>query len=123
MNEALAAEKFRAAALEKQVFAGIAQGYQDQGDVLYFTEDLTPGAVRELADAIAASCGGTAAVFSGNDRDGYSVCMVNRKADLKELGKRLSNALNGRGGGKPGYFQGSVRAQRSGIEAFFRGEQ
>jgi len=114
MNEALAAEKFRAAGLEKQVFASVAEGYRNRGNVLHFADDLAPGAVRELADAIAAVCGGTAAVFSGG-----SVCLVNKAGDVKELGSQMAKALDGRGGGKPGFFQGSVRAERRQIEAFF----
>ena len=76
-------------------------------------------AVRELADAIAAACGGTASVFSGNDADGYSLCLVHHGGDVKELGTRLTKTLNGRGGGKPGFFQGSVKAARAQIEAFY----
>lgn len=119
MNEALAAEKFRATALEKQVFAAVAEGYRSRGNVRHFADDLAPGSVRELADAIATVCGGTAAVFSGSDGAGYSMCLVNKAGDVKELGSRLSKALDGRGGGKPGFFQGSVRAARAQIEAFF----
>ena len=110
----MAAEKFRAAGLEKQVFASVAEGYRNRGNVLHFAEDLTASAVRELADAIAAVCGGTAAVFSGG-----SVCLVNKAGDVKELGSQMAKALDGRGGGKPGFFQGSVRAERRQIEEFF----
>ena len=114
VNDALAAEKFRATALEKQVFASVAEGYRDKGNVLHFAEELAPGAVRELADAIASVCGGTAAVFSGG-----SVCLVKKGGDVKELGSQMAKALDGRGGGKPGFFQGSVKAERGQIEAFF----
>lgn len=119
MNEALAAEKFRSAGLEKQVFAAIAESFRGQGDVVHFEKDLAPGAVRELADAIAGVCGGTAAVFSGSDASGYSLCLVNKTADVKQLGQDLAKVLQGRGGGKPGYFQGSIRANRQQIEEFF----
>ena len=115
----LAVEKYRAAGLEKQVFAAIAAGYAGRGDVLRFENGLASGAVRELADAIAGSCGGTACVFSGNDTDGYSMCLVHHGGDVKELGSRLTKELNGRGGGKPGFFQGSVKANRAQIEQFF----
>ncbi|MBO5317143.1 MAG: alanyl-tRNA editing protein [Oscillospiraceae bacterium] len=120
MNETLAAEKFRSAALEKQVFDSIAAGFAGAGDVLYFAEALTSNGVRELADRMASQCGGTAAVFSGGDETGYSVCLVNKQGDVKELGQKMSSALQGRGGGKPGFFQGSVRAPREKIEAFFK---
>ena len=119
MNDALGAEKFRAAALERQVFDSIAQHYKEKGNVLHFADSLTPGAVRELADRIARQCGGTAAVFSGNDADGYSVCLVNHTQPVAELGKQMNAELNGRGGGKPGFFQGSVRAPKVQVETFF----
>ena len=119
MNEALAAEKFRATALERQLFDRMAESYRDKGDVLYIAPDLTPGSVRELADRIADRCGGTAAVFSGCDREGYSVCLVHKNADVKTLGQAMNAALNGRGGGKPGFFQGSVQASQEQILEFF----
>ena len=115
----LSGEKFRAAGLEKRVFAAIAAGYTGRGDVVHFEDALSSGAVRELADAIAAVCGGRACVFSGNDTDGYSVCIVHHGGDVKELGSRMAQALDGRGGGKPGFFQGSVKATRARIEEFF----
>lgn len=119
MNDTLAAEKFRAGALEKRVFASIAANYQNAGNVLHFEENITPGSVRELADAIAASCGGVAVVLSGADGQGYSLCMVNKTGEVKALGTAATHALNGRGGGKQGIFQGSVQANRAEIEAFF----
>jgi alanyl-tRNA synthetase len=77
--------------------------------------------VRELADAIAEGCGGMAAVFSGNDREGYSYCLITREGDLRQLNKEMNLALQGRGGGKPTHQQGKVPASRAGIEAFFAG--
>ena len=118
MNEALAAEKFRANSLEKQVFSQIAESYVNFGNVLRFQPGLDPSAVRDLAEAIASVCGGTAAVLSGEDGN-YSVCLVSRSGDVKELGTAMNKTLNGRGGGKAGYHQGAVRAARSEIEAFF----
>ena len=121
MNEQLAAEKFRANGLQKQVFAGIAKGYANQADVLHFAPGLEPGQVRELADAIAQCCDGTAAVLSETAPGRWSVCLASRSGDVKALGKAMSAALNGRGGGKPGFFQGSVEATESQIWEFFRG--
>ena len=119
MNELLAAEKYRATGLQKQVFDSIAAGFQSAGDVLYFGQDLEPASVRELSDRIARVSGGTAAVFSGSDETGYNVCLVNPSAPVAELGKAMNTALNGRGGGKPGFFQGSVKATEAEIRGFF----
>ena len=122
MNEVLAAHKYRITGLERQLFAGISAGYAGKGDVLHFEEGLDSVAVRELADAIAELCGGTAAVFSGSDDGGYAFCLVTRSGDLRQLGKDMTKALNGRGGGKPNCQQGRVLAGRADIEAFFAGK-
>ena len=119
MNELLAAQKYRITGLEKQIFAGIAKGYADKGDILHFEDSLDNVAVRELADAIAECCGGTAAVFSGSDESGYAFCLVSRTEDLRQIGKEMTKALNGRGGGKPNCQQGRVQADKATIEAFF----
>ena len=115
MNEALATEKFRATGLQKKLLTLTAESYVNCGDVVHFTEDLEPQQVRELADGIASVCGGTAAVFCGQ-----SFCLVNHHGDVKELGKKLTEKFGGRGGGKPGIFQGSLTADRQEIEAFFK---
>ena len=122
MNETLAAHKYRITGLERQLFAGISAGYAGRGDVLHFEDGLDSVAVRELADAIAELCGGTAAVFSGSDDGGYAFCLVTRSGDLRQLGKEMTKALNGRGGGKPICQQGRVSAVRADIEAFFAGK-
>lgn len=120
MNETLAAEKFRTTGLRRRVFEAIAQGYCHAERVLHFEPDLTSGEVRELADAIAQVCGSTAAVFSGTDSGGYSYCLVCREGDLRSLGKAMTETLNGRGGGKPAFQQGSVRASQAEIRTFFQ---
>ena len=119
MNEVEAALKYRIVGLQNKVFSGIAAGCAGKGDVLHFEADLDNTAVRDLADAIADSCGGTAAVFSGSDEGGYAFCLVTRNGDLRQLGKEMTKALNGRGGGKPVFQQGRVQAKKAEIEAFF----
>ena len=118
-NEALAAEKFRSAGLEKKLFSMMAESCRDAGNVTRFENGLSPAAIRDLADAIAQVCGGTAAIFSGNDTDGYNVCLCSKTDDLRQFGKDMNTALQGRGGGKPGFFQGSVNATKAQIEDFF----
>ena len=120
MNEQLASEKFRSVGLQKQLFAAMAENCRGKQDVLYIEKDLTPAAVRELADAAAKVCSGVAAVLSGNDESGYSICLVSGTRDVRELGAQAAKELNGRGGGKPGAFQGNLKAQRSQIQVFFQ---
>jgi len=117
IQQQLTEEKFRATGLQKKLFAAIADRYADQGTVVHFEEDLPAGSVRELTDKIAAVCGGTAAVLSGTDENGYNICILG--ADAKELGAALNQAFSGRGGGKPGTFQGSVKATTQQLLTFF----
>lgn len=119
MNELLEQQKYRVIGLQRQIFAGIAAGYVGQGDVLHFAEDLDGNGLRELTDQIAEKCGGRAAVFCGKDGEGYAYCLSSREEDLRAFGKEMTAALNGRGGGKPGFQQGRVSANRVTIEAFF----
>lgn len=115
MNQRLTEAQYRCGELERQIFDTLAQGYAHRGDVVHFQPNLTPGALRELADRIAQHCGGTAAVFT----DGGAMCIVNKTGDVKALGKALCDTFNGRGGGKPGYFQGSLQADFQEIRRFF----
>ena len=119
MNDTLSQLKYRLQQLQRQRIAQVAQGYAGKGNVLCFADDLDPVLVRELADAIAQTCGGIAAVFSGTDGEGYNCCLVTREGDLRPLGKAMNAALSGRGGGKPVCHQGKVAATREEIEGFF----
>ncbi len=116
MNEALAAEKLRANTLMSRLFEGIAQNYLGQKNVLHFEDGLEPGQVRILADKIAGKCQGWCAVFS----DGGSYCLAARDGDLRQLNQAMTAALNGRGGGRPNFQQGSVRADKAQIQAYFQ---
>ena len=118
MNEALAAEKFRTNALEKQLFAHIAQGYAGKTIAVHFAKDLSPNSCRELCDAIA-DFAKVAVTLSGNDETGYCLCVLSRTEDAKAIGDAAAKALNGRGGGKKEAFQGRISATQGQIEYFF----
>ena len=117
-NDMLNQERFRATGLQRKVFGVIADSYAGKEVALHFEEGLNPGQVRELADAIAEKAA-TAVVYSGTDEQGYSLCLISKTVDTRTLGKAVNTQLNGRGGGKPGAFQGSVQATRAAIQEFF----
>ncbi len=123
MNDRLAQEKYRFVNLQKQMFAGIAQKYAGTGNVLHFAQDLTPDKVRELADAIADTCGGIASVLSGDDENGYNFCLASRNKGVRDAGKAMTEALGGRGGGKAEAFQGRLTAGENQIREYFAKKQ
>ena len=118
MNETLAAEKYRASGLQNRVAVLVAESYVNCGNVLHFEPGLDGAGLRLFAEKIAAVCGGRAAIFSGGDGN-YSYCLAIGEGDLREFGRELNQTLNGRGGGKPNFQQGSVQATEAEIRRFF----
>ena len=114
----LGALKLRCAKLEESVFAGVAAQHAGRGDVLLFEDEMSADSVRRLCDAVAETCGGRCAVFAGAD-GAWKYAVAQRGGDLRGFTKELNAALNGRGGGKPEFVQGSLAAERAAIEAFF----
>ena len=117
--EELTAAKVRMAHLEDQVFFHMAEETVGKGDTVLFQGAMKSDSVRKLADAVARRCGGLAAVFAGEDGK-YNYALVRADGgDIAPLVKDLNRTLNGRGGGRNGFAQGSVQAGKAEIEAFF----
>ena len=119
LNKQLADEKFRAAGLQSRVFRAIARDCAGKENVLHFEAGLQSAQLRELAQTVAEVCTGVAAVYTGEEGS-YSICMARPGSDLKALGQELCKTLSARGGGKDGFFQGTVAATREQLQAFFR---
>ncbi len=112
------AMKFCLGNLENQLFEAISKEYTGKGDVILFREDLSPDALRRLADKVGAVCGGRCAIFSGDDNEGYRYAICHQQGDLRTFIKEFNQALQGRGGGKPNFVQGSCAATRQAITAY-----
>ena len=110
--------KLRAATLETVDFARKGAEYAGKGDVVLFEGDMSADSVRRLCDAVLDTCGGRCAVFAGEDGN-FKYAVGIRDGDIRPLVKELNGALNGRGGGKPNFAQGSVAAKEADIQAFF----
>lgn len=109
----------RVCALEEGDFLHKAEALAGAGDVLLVEGDMSPDSVRKLCGAVQEACGGRCAVFAGRD-GAYKYAIGRKEGDLRPLVKKLNAALNGRGGGKPTFAQGSVNADEAAIRAFFQ---
>ena len=116
------AAKQRMTELEDQLFSLRAQALTDRGDLLLLEPPTRPDGARKLADAAAKASGGLAAVFAGAESSYVYALVQADGADISPLVKRLNAALSGRGGGRNGFAQGSVQADRTAIYDFFRKE-
>ena len=115
--DSLAAEKYRCWELEKQLLSITAQNYVNQTNPLHFADELSGNALRELAEQMSKVCRGFAAVFAGEE-GAYRYCLASREQDLRPIGKAMTAALKGRGGGKPEAQQGTLQATKQEIEAY-----
>lgn len=96
-----------------------AERYAGSGSVLIFMDGMDADSVRKLADAVTQTCQGCCAVFSGNADGSYKYAMGEKDGDLRQFTKEMNAKLNGRGGGKPFFVQGSVQASEKEIRNFF----
>ena len=113
-------QQFHMGALEQKLFQNMAKQYEGSGSVLIFEEGLAADSVRKLAAEIMETCEGRCVVCSGDDENGYKYAMGEKDGDLRALVKEFNSTLNGRGGGKPFFAQGSVNATRKEIEEFLK---
>ena len=107
------------ARMEEEMFQAEAKKWEGSGSVLIFKEGLEADSVRKLADAVMNTCEGCCAVFSRNEDGSYKYAMGEIDGDLRQFTKEMNAALNGRGGGKPFFVQGSVQATEAEIRNFF----
>lgn len=96
-----------------------AERYAGSGSVLLFVDGMDNDGVRKLADAVTQTCQGCCAVFSKNPDGSYKYAMGEKDGDLRQFTKEMNMKLNGRGGGKPFFVQGSVQAAEEEIRRFF----
>ena len=104
---------------EAELFSAEAEKYAGRGSVLIFKGEMEADEVRKLADAVAETCQGCCAVFSENPDGSFKYAMGERNGDLRQFTKEMNAALDGRGGGKPFFVQGSVKASKEQIRRFF----
>ena len=111
--------KSRLISMEDIHFSAMAQEQTGKGNVVLFQDGLSPDGLRRLCDKVLQVCGGRCACFSGDDETGYKYAIGEKDGNLRSLIKELNQTLNGRGGGKPAFAQGSLSTTRTEIEVFF----
>lgn len=120
LSEALNELKLEYGALKMELLEQKAAAVEaGQKSAVLFEQGLTAVDVRRLADKLQEKAE-LAAVFCGDDKNGYKYVMISQSVDISGFGKEFNRALNGRGGGKNPMIQGSVAAGRAEIEEFLR---
>lgn len=110
-------ERYKFTQLKKQLFEIRAREYEGS-NCCVFDDGGNAEEARIFSDLLADRVG-VAAVFSGNDEEGYKFVVTSRNADVRDIGNKLRAAYGARGGGKPEMIQGSVNAPKSELENFW----
>ena len=118
LQEELAMKKAKIAELEQKFLEQKVETLDVSGEIVCLFEETDPVMTRELVNLLLKKGAKMAAVFSGNEREGYRYVLGSRSLDVGENGKLLNEAFHGRGGGKPEMVQGTVQGKREEIEAF-----
>ena len=118
LQEELAMKKAKIAELEQKFLEQKVETLDVSGEIVCLFEETDPVMTRELVNLLLKKGAKMAAVFSGNEREGYRYVLGSRSLDVRKNGKLLTEAFHGRGGGKPEMVQGTVQGKRDAIEAF-----
>ena len=110
--------KFTHFGLCSQLFDALAAQVTPGADAIRIVPGLDPDGLHRLAVRLSEATTGLCAALTPTEK-GTGYCLARRDGDVRALTKALNAALNGRGGGKPNFVQGSVTAARGAIEAFF----
>lgn len=118
LQEELAMKKAKIAELEQKFLEQKVETLDVSSEIVCLFEETDSVMTRELVNLLLKKGAKMAAVFSGNEREGYRYVLGSHSLDVRKNGKLLNEAFHGRGGGKPEMVQGTVQGKREEIEAF-----
>ena len=107
-------------AAKKQIFELKRDSVKDDETcAVFFEENMEPFELRLFAEMLLEKVP-SAAVFSGNDEEGYKYAVGSTKTDMSAFIKEANKALGGRGGGRGNIMQGAFTASRDETERYIR---
>lgn len=118
LKEELAGKKTKITELEEKLLEQKVEMLDVSDEVVCLFEETDPVMTRELVNLLLEKGTKLAAVFSGDDKEGYRYVLGSRKIDVRAAGKLLNEAFQGRGGGKAEMVQGTVKGKQEEIRTF-----
>ena len=86
-------------------------------NLLLFEKELDAMAMRNFANAGMELTKGVCGAFVGDEKQGFRY-VLGSSGDIREIGKKLNAAFQGKGGGKPPMIQGSLVGEEEKIREF-----
>ncbi|MGL5258114.1 MAG: alanyl-tRNA editing protein [Proteocatella sp.] len=88
--------------------------------VLLFEENLSASDLQKFASILTEQRNGAVLLFSGSDEDGYKYVIASSTLNISYIVEKFNETFDARGGGKPNFVQGNVKAEKSDIIAYFQ---
>lgn len=89
-------------------------------NLLLFEKELDAMAMRNFVNAGMELTKGVCGAFVGDEKQGFRY-VLGSSGDIREIGKKLNAAFQGKGGGKPPMIQGSLVGEEEKIREFLGG--
>ena len=86
-------------------------------NLLLFEKELDAMAMRNFVNAGMELTKGVCGAFVGDEKQGFRY-VLGSSGDIREIGKKLNAAVQGKGGGKPPMIQGSLVGEEEKIREF-----
>lgn len=116
-NDIAALKRDIAKAEEERLMESLSAVQPEERDILLFFKGGDGKAVRNAVNSLMKDHGGYAAIFTGNDDDGYHFVIGSSENTAQTVLNALKSIAPVRGGGRPSMVEGSVQASRKAIEA------
>lgn len=122
LKSEIAVQKNKVFELERKLLQYKVEELPREEIVIVFETELSGNAPREMMNLILQKDEvKVAAIFAGNDEEGYRYVIGSRVKDTREIVKHLNQAFQGRGGGKPEMVQGQVCGTQMAIREVLQG--
>lgn len=115
--------KEKAAKMQEKLVMGYLESEKEalkenpNANLLLFEKELDAVAMRNFVNAGMELTKGVCGVFIGDEKQGFRY-VLGSSGDIREIGKKLNAAFQGKGGGKPPMIQGSLVGEEEKIREF-----
>lgn len=123
LTEEIQQLKEKAAKMQERLVMGYLESEKEalkenpNANLLLFEKELDAVAMRNFVNAGMELTKGVCGVFIGDEKQGFRY-VLGSSGDIREIGKKLNEAFQGKGGGKPPMIQGSLVGKEKKIREF-----
>ena len=119
LAEAIKEKDYALSALRRKLAVTAMENAPHSGNICFFADNACDMDSLRYAVNLGMKQAELCAGFTPSE-DGFRYCIGSVSTDLRAASRTINASLNGRGGGQPTMIQGTVRAKRDEITAFFR---